>query len=362
MASILYFGDSNQSSTSAHRANALKRLGHTVVIKDPFEKVAEFPAAKWTGPIHYRTGYRLLQVWIAKWVSTIISTTKQPDLVWVDSGELFGPEIIKTMKSLACPVVLYNVDDPTGKRDGHRFDSLVQAIPLYDVLVVVRRETEEECLRLGAKRVMRVFRSYDEKAHNPFTDEEAIPASFKSDVVFIGTWMRHEKRDEFILELINKGVPISIWGDRWTKSPYWKSLQSVYRGGALGGREYVAAIQGAKICLGFLSKGNRDLHTQRSLEVPYAGGLFCAERTAEHLDLYREGVDAVFWSDAAECATVCHQLLENDSQREAIRLSGMRRVREGRVGNEDICKKVLDATLGSIHPPTASSYSSVNDR
>jgi hypothetical protein len=153
--------------------------------------------------------------------------------------------------------------------------------------------------------------------------------------------MRHEKRDEFMLELINQGVPLSIWGGRWMKSPHWEALKSSYRGGSLSGREYVAAMQGAKICLGLLSKGNRDLHTQRSLEVPFAGGLFCAERTTEHQEIYQEGKEAVFWADAAECANICKKLLQDDPLRESIRLAGMQKVRALGVGNEDICRKVL---------------------
>ncbi|MBC3788548.1 CgeB family protein [Spirosoma utsteinense] len=347
MVNILYFGDNSPGSTSTHRANALARLGHAVSSHNPSHAAAGQLESKWFQALHYRTGYRLLQNQVIRWVKKISAAQPKPDLVWVDSGELFGPACIKYLKSLGCPVLLYNVDDPTGKRDGRRFDSLVNAISLYDLVVVVRRETEEECRKLGAKQVMQVFRSYDEVAHYPFETDAAIPASFKSDVAFIGTWMRHERRDEFILELINQGLPVSIWGDRWAKSPHWKSLQSVYRGGALGGRDYVAAIQGAKVCLGFLSKGNRDLHTQRSLEVPFAGGLLCAERTSEHQELYEEGVEAVFWSNAQECAEVCKELLSNDSVREGIRLAGKQKVESLRVGNEDICRKILDEVLKS---------------
>jgi spore maturation protein CgeB len=141
---------------------------------------------------------------------------------------------------------------------------------------------------------------------------------------------------------------VSIWGGRWQKSPSWNRLKPYFRGGGLGGRDYVAAIQGAKICIGMLSKGNRDLHTQRSLEVPFVGGLFCAERTSEHQKMYQEGVEAVFWSDAIECARVCNELLANDSLRESIRLAGMKRVRLLGVGNEATCETILENAFQTI--------------
>jgi spore maturation protein CgeB len=90
-----------------------------------------------------------------------------------------------------------------------------------------------------------------------------------------------------------------------------------------------------------LSKGNRDLHTTRSLEIPYAGGLLCAERTEEHEEPYREGVDAVFWSDARECAQICQELLDNPERRRAIAASGAERVCSLKLGNEDIVRNVL---------------------
>ncbi|MFD0791978.1 glycosyltransferase [Mucilaginibacter litoreus] len=338
MANILYIGDSNPGSTSAHRAGALQRLGHTVLIKDPYKVFA----TSLFEPLHLRTGYRLIQGKMLKWVKSILVVLYKPDVIWVDSGELLGPDCIKLLKSYNCPVILYNVDDPTGKRDGRKFDLLLKALDIYDLVVVVRKDTEEECLKLGAKHVLRVLRSYDEVAHQPFKNYTDIPTEYRSAVAFIGTWMRREKRDELFLKLIEANIPFRIWGIRWQKSPHWEVLKPYYAGGALSGRNYVAAIQGAKVCLGLLSKGNRDLHTQRSLEIPFAGGLFCAERTSEHQEMYQEGVEAVFWSTPEECVQVCKRLLDNDLLNDTIRMAGRNRVLKNGVGNQDICKRILE--------------------
>jgi spore maturation protein CgeB len=342
MRNILYIGSKYPSSTAAHRANALSRLGYNVNIIDPVEAIPQYLDNSIFNAINFKTGYLYVQSIVLKWLSLKLDSISNINLIWVDSGELLGADCLQLLKKFNCPIILFNVDDPTGKRDGNRFKSLLKAIHLYDLVVVVRRETEKECISLGAKKVLRVFRSYDEVAHKPFDNYNEIPLSFRSEVAFIGTWMRHEKRDLFVLELIQHGIPMSIWGDRWQKSPYWKLLKNYYRGGALGGRDYVAAIQGAKICLGLLSKGNRDLHTQRSLEVPYIGGLLCAERTVEHLEMYKENSEAIFWSDVKECASLCKELLLNDALRETNRLGGMKRVRNNFVGNEDICRLVLN--------------------
>lgn len=342
---ILYLGESIVGSTSAHRADALKRLGHTVQFAEPYKQFAGTLQSRIMGFIHHRNGFFLLQPKINQWLTQVMRDAERPDLVWIDSGELFGPSCLKTLKSFNIPVVLYNIDDPTGKRDGNKFSSLIKALPYYDLVVVVRKETEAECIALGAKRVMRVMRSYDEVWHKAFENTDQIPEQFRSEVAFMGTWMHNERRDEFLLELIAAGIPVSIWGDRWTKGAEYSKLKDHWKGGTLRGKDYVAAIQGAKICLGLLSKGNRDLHTTRSLEVPYAGGLLCAERTTEHQDMYKDGEEAVFWSDAQECIQQCRRLLLDDTLREKIRQGGMRRVMSMGVGNEVMCSNVLKTLL-----------------
>lgn len=341
MSNILYLGQSSTSSSSGHRARALGRLGHNVIISDPYKAFEKQLKSRWMGPLHFRSGYRLLTSAINRWMEEVVKENN-PDLVWVNSGELFGPATMNTLKRLARPIVLYNNDDPTGGRDGHRFDLLLKSLQYYDLAVVMREVNVDEYKKNGAPRVIREFMSYDEEFHRPFSSISEVPQKFKSEVAFIGTWMRYEKRDEFLLELIQQGIPVSIWGNRWEKSPHFAKLKSHWRGNALAGRDYVAALQGAKICLGLLSKGNRDMHTMRSLETPFAGGLICAERTPEHQEMYKEGVEAVFWSDARECAEVCKRLLANDDERESIRLAGMKRVLSLKAGNEDVCRRVLE--------------------
>lgn len=341
MANILYIGDTYHGATSSHRAHALERLGHTLFMSDPYKRFSKQLESRWLYPVHYRTGFRFLQSSVFKWLETELRKAGNIDLIWIDSGELLGPKCIQLLKRSNKPVVLLNVDDPTGNRDGHRFDLVIKSIPYYDLIVVVRKESEEEFLSLNAKQVLRTFRSYDEVEHKPFESVAEIPDKFRSEVAFIGTWMRQESRDEFLLKLLERGIPISIWGNRWNKSKYWDKLKDVYRGGSLSGRNYVAAMQGADVCLGLLSKGNRDLHTQRSLEVPFAGGLLCAERTLEHLELYVEGEEAVFWEDAEECAKVCRTLLDNKEMRNYIKTNGKKKVESLHVGNEDVCRQVL---------------------
>ncbi len=341
---ILYFGDDSKFSTSFHRAEALRRLGYQVEIYNP--QIKMFPKNeinKVSHFFHYRTGYAFIQEKVLKWLKSLRINENDFQLIWINSGEFFGERCLKYLRVFKKPVILYNNDDPTGYRDGARFSMVRKALRHYDLCAIRNEKPLDDYFKLGCKNVVKIFMSYDEEFHKPFVKKEEISDLFFSEVAFIGTWIKQERRDEFLAKLIDAGINVAIWGNRWEKSPSWKKIKSHFRGGALGGKDYVAAVQGSKICLGLLSKANRDLHTRRSVEIPYAGGLLCAERTSIHLAMYRENIDAIFWKDAEECIMSCKNLLENDFERERIRLNGMKRVRQNGFGNEEICNQILKA-------------------
>jgi hypothetical protein len=128
----------------------------------------------------------------------------------------------------------------------------------------------------------------------------------------------------------------------------WPSLEPHWRpGNAATIDGYANAITAAKVCLGLLSRGNRDLHTQRSLEIPSLGGVFCAERTAEHSALYEEDREAVFWSSAEECAAKCTALLGDDGWRRSVGSAGRARYLNNPWKNQDVIQSILNEAVGS---------------
>ena len=103
-------------------------------------------------------------------------------------------------------------------------------------------------------------------------------------------------------------------------------------------------VQCAKICLGLLSRENRDLHTTRSMEIPSLGSLLLAERTAEHEALYRDREEAVFWSSADECVAQARALLADDARRTAIAAAGRQRC----IANGHLNEKVIARVLSEV--------------
>ena len=338
---ILFFGFHDESSTARHRAEAFRRLGHDVTILCAQEAIEPYCKNRILNAVHYRTGYALLRSVVMRWVLSQVRG-KRFDMCFVDGGELLSLASLSALRQHTPKIVLFNHDDSTGLCDGNRFHTMRKALPGYDACLVVRPFNVAEFERLGARHVVHVFRSYDEVMHAP-PAPGPIPPQFDNDVVFIGRNIPNEGRDVFLLELITQGIKPAIWGDNWKESPHWAKLAPYWKGGSISGQDYANAMHHARICLGMLSKGNRDEHTTRTMEVPFAGGLLCAERTPEHRQLYAEGREAVFWSDASECAALCKRLLAHPDEIARIKQAGHQRVLRNKVGNEDLCRTAIKA-------------------
>jgi spore maturation protein CgeB len=263
-----------------------------------------------------------------------------PDLVWVNQGEFLGPKLLQQLRALSIPIVNYTNDDPFGgHRNALRFRLYLKALSYYDLLAVVRMANVQEAILHGAQRVVRVFMSADEEAHRPQDVTPEDRARYGCEVAFVGTWM--PERGPFIAELIRLGVPLSIWGDRWRKAREWPVIESYWRGPGLHDERYAKIIRSAKVVLGLLSKSNRDLHTQRTMEIPALGAVLCAERTSEHLLLYDDGVEAVFWTTPEECAAACRRLLADEVWRQSVARRGRERLQRNGHYNEQVLAAIL---------------------
>lgn len=347
---IAYLGDTRPASTAYQRSLALERLGHRVERFDPW---LAFQGRR-PGRLAYHSGYRWLQKpyqralrdWFERQRDADQQAQHDWNLVWVDSGEWFAAATVTALKARSgAPLLLYHVDDGTARRDQRRFASLRNALPVYDLCVTVRFSTELEMRALGARRTLRVWMSHDELVHG--TGEPLPPQplggdpSLAAQIAFIGTRIPGEGRDTLLRGLQKAGLPLALWGSRWTTSRHWWHLRRSYRGDFIAGADLRAAMSLPAACLGLLSHGNRDLHTTRSFEIPAAGGLLCAQRTSEHALLYDDGEEAALWGDADECLQSCRRILADPAAAACIRRAGRERLHRHGIGNEDICRQIL---------------------
>jgi spore maturation protein CgeB len=335
VAKILYIGPNN--GTSRHRFHALCRLGHTVTLVDTFQA---FDGSGTLMTWGFRTGYFGLEQLIARFTLGKIAN-EIFDVVWIDNGETVGSRLVRGLRKHARFVLVHNLDNPFTARDGRRWRLFRQALPHYDLFATPRHSTRHAALARGARRAITVPFAADEVVHCPIVLSEDDRRDFGSQVAFVGTWM--PERGPFLKRIVDRGVPLRIFGPRWNKAPEYADLASCVTCRSLDDTDYVKAVAGSKISIGLLSLGNEDLHTTRSLEIPAIGSLLCAWRTNDHKELYVDGQEAVFFDSPDECAEVCLALLADEQRRMAISAAGHARNARNNWFNERICTDLLSA-------------------
>ena len=158
---VLFLG--RNTGTSLQRRQAMERLGIDVTAIDLLHTL---PNMRIVGSIIHHAGAIGINRLVTRQVTRAIRGERF-DLVWVEKGEVVSPRLVSELKKCAGYVLLYNVDDPFGPRERSLWRQVHLALPFYDGIVVVRSENVEEAFDRGARRVLRVFRSADEVAHQP---------------------------------------------------------------------------------------------------------------------------------------------------------------------------------------------------
>jgi hypothetical protein len=265
------------------------------------------------------------------------------DLIWVGGGQLVGLGLLRKLRRRAPIIVNYNPDNPYVGRDRRLWVTFRRAIEEYDLLVTCRRSSVTAAYALGARRVMRAFLAADEPSTRAASEIAKSWSAKRTDVVFVGTWM--PGRGAFLSELLDRGVPLRIFGQRWWRAPEYRRIRNAIAENDVWGFGYAEVIARSKIAIGLLSEGNEDLHTTRSVEIPAIGTLLCAKRTSEHCELYDDGAEAIFWDDAEECARRCLDLLKDESRIAEIAQAGRRRALANNHFNQEMVERVLTEAI-----------------
>jgi spore maturation protein CgeB len=219
-------------------------------------------------------------------------------------------------------------------------------LKFYDVVFTTKSYNADpsELPSLGARRVVMVDKAYDPDEHRPVALSEAETEWLSCDVGFIGSY--EKDRAEQMLAVARHGIPVRIWGNGWENfRPDEKNL-TVERRALVNDEDnplYTKGICATRINLAFLRKANRDLHTDRSIEIPACGGFMLAEYSDEHARLFEEGKEAAFFRNRGELMQKIRHYLDNEDERSAIAAAGRQRCLEGGYSHQDRVAHMLDA-------------------
>lgn len=335
---VLYIG--SFSGTSQHRADALKRLGYKVTQVSPY---VDLPKrwAQWL----YRTGGLGIDWLVARSLRRQVGDQKF-DLVLVNSGEVVGQRSLSFLKTVAPICCNYTTDNPyhTPTPERRRWFTHRRIARLYDLIVAIRRDGIEQQLKdLGVTNWMATLMCADELEHRRYEFQGDDIAEWETDVIFAGAWM--PGRDEFMAKLVEAGLNIRIYGNRWDRSPNFERIKPAVQFKFLKDRDYAKAISAAKVAIVLLNDRNFDLHTTRSAEIPAIGTAMVAPRTSHHKDMYVEGEEVLLFDDADECIRQCRRLVDDAAFRNELAARAKQRSVENRTYNECLMRDIVERAL-----------------
>ncbi len=254
--------------------------------------------------------------------ASIVSVAERhnPELVWIDKGLHVWPETLHWLRRRGAALVHFSPDNQMvlGNQSRHYAES----IPIYDAHITTKLHNVDWLKKCGARRVEWMGKGFDPEIHRPEVLGDEDRRQFQCDVGFVGHW--EPDRERVLLRLHDMGYRVKVWGGNWSRAneashPLFAAAKLV------SGENYAKAICGARINLCLLSAWFEDRSTARSVEIPACGAFMLADRTTEHLELYKEGEEAEFYGSDDELIRKIDYYLTHEEDRARIAEGGRRR-------------------------------------
>ncbi len=347
---VLFVADLNFYAKGYSRLEALTRLGATL---DPVSHTPtgnddkghpDFSLAfrfAWKLGIHLDTE-RVNDYLLRR------ADTFNPDVIWIEKGNMVRPGTLKKLHEICPKAVIASYSEDDMYNPINRSLAYQRCLKHYDIVFVSKSFNAEkgELPSLGAKVCMAVDKAFDPEQHLPQTLDDDERHALAADVGFIGSFAPERGRD--VRFLAENGLNVRVWGNGWEGFRGRHENLTVERRALVNKPKdlrYSKGIAATKINLGFLRKENRDLQTDRSIEIPACGGFMLAEYSSEHARLFVDGREAVFYGDADDLLEKARHFLSHDEQRRTIAAAGRQRCLDSGYSHDQRMKFMLDAAL-----------------
>jgi spore maturation protein CgeB len=322
---ILYASGLSLNDSSLYRLWALERLGHQVIPFNSFDYLPRNSIIRKvtlhlsTGPAVTRINRDLLR----------IAEAEKPDLFWADKLLSMRSATLDRMRAMGLATVSYMIDNPFGTRRDPGWRLYMKNIPHYDLHVVQRDKNILDYTSRGARDVIKIQTAYEPTLHFP------PPAGWSDadrdrNVSFIGT--PYDERGKTLSRLWREGIPVDVSGSppHWIRAMDPDAYKATFRTGEIFREDYRSAIWRSRINLSFLTHSNQDEFVHKSFEIAGCGGFLLAERSAGHLQRFKEDEEAVFFSSFEELVEKIRRYLPDEAARQRIAAAGsLRAARDG---------------------------------
>jgi spore maturation protein CgeB len=352
---ILYASGLSPNDSSLYRLWALERLGHEVIAFNAYDYAAgnllvrKIAHRLVVGPGVDRLNSDLIQ----------IAEREKPGLLWTDKLLWMRPQTLDRMRAMGIATVSYMIDNPFGPRQDPGWRLYMKDIPHYDLHVVQRDKNILDYTSRGARNVIKIQTAYEPTLH--FTPPAGwSDADRNRDVSFIGT--PYDDRAPTLARLSREyAFSVSISGNPplWSSALGPEDFKSLFREGELYQQQYREAIWRSRINLSFLTHSNQDEFVHKSFEIAGCGGFLLAERSEGHMQRFKDGEEAVFFTGFDELAQKIRRYLPDEAARQRIATAGnLRAVHDGYYNDRQVelilqrVQTILPGVKGAVTPPT----------
>lgn len=340
MVSLLYFGPQWPGSTSLQRLTAFQSLeGVRAIGVDNGQIVGK------SNNIWRRIRWKLrFPIDVNRENESLIAAILEhkPQIALIDNSKVIKRSTIEKARSLGVSsLVYYSPDDIVAP---HNLSlPLKHSLSHWDVVCTTKTFNIPELKELGVERPVLVGKAFDPELHRPWLPEDVGAEFERFDAAFIGTYER--ERCASINALAESGVSVVVYGSDkggWKRQLLHRSIelrQSVFD------QDYVQSWHTGKVALCFLRKINRDLITQRTMEIAAIGRPMVAERTEEHDQHFLHGKEYLGFRDDSELVESVHFLLANDGSRRNLGSAGRLRCIKSNYSTHARAREMLNAFL-----------------
>lgn len=292
---LIFLSNHEEGSTCFHRYSEIKsnfaRAYHIdnfkYFLNNSFYKFCDyilFKLFRWSFNNFYSDYF------VKKSVKFILESHKGENIIlWSEKTIRISPSVLHCIRKLNPNILMfhYSLDDIYQKH--HLTRRYVNSIPVYDFHITTKSFNVDELYELGANRVLKIANSFSESIHgSPISNRKG-----DYDVVFGGEF--EKERADSLYNISNSLPCVSFYifgSNRWSRFAQIKSSNVTIVTQPFYGISYSENLKRGSVALIFLRKENRDLQTQRSVEIPAMRIPFLAEFSTEHEELY--GEDSLF--------------------------------------------------------------------
>ena len=309
----------------SHGTDINRKIDDNTILFDTPKKQSNLLYSFITKTIYKLTGYFFNLENFNKNLLTVVLNEK-PDVVIFHKNLSLLPKTIELISTMKIKCILY-VHDYIQNPVNHS-KNFINALKHFDTIITTK-SYEVDFLKKISKNQNVIFinnwinQSINNKGlyykHDQVSDEIIVVSGYEFD------------RMKSIYFLAKNNIKVKVFCgnelETWKKNRlYHPNINYVEK--FLIGKEYKDVISQSFLIISFLRKANLDKQTSRSIEVLYYGGILLTYRTNEHLNMFVENKEAIYFDSDLELLEKINLLKKNKEFYNSIKLNGMKKVQK----------------------------------